>query len=199
MERENYTSELKKIGTINLPSLAVDTETDKGTQTQPGFFISEKALPKKSRFNQPHINPNGADQPTQQVALVGCVNIQRTNLIPDGRGGYFVHIEKKDIQNVRNGFVREEPNWNHRNAPIQQPPNPRYRGPTRPMIDHRRDFQYRAPHPSHLPHSGQPSLASMEQGANGFAENMLRLEHNNRNKRRNDFPHQHSEHSRRRF
>lgn len=109
IERKNYTDFLKTLKFEEFESMAVDTETNKGTQTQNGYWLTEASV--RSRQNQAlqnrkhSTNPNDISNDTyQQVSLVGCANISNANLIPDGRGGFFVHIQKKDILPNNHGF-----------------------------------------------------------------------------------------------
>lgn len=97
----------------------MDTDCDKGTQTNRGFWLDESSI-------QPHHRQHGyttdshiPDQMLKQVNLVGCVNVRRKDLIPDGRGGYFVHITKREIE-------RNEPpsNWSPNVSNFRQPPPP---------------------------------------------------------------------------
>lgn len=105
MERENYIEKLKDL-TIDddaatkkekLPSLAIDTDIDKGTQTSCGYWIDETLLPARHRNSVPS-SLDTSDHTKKQVSLTGCVDIRRRDLIPDGRGGYFVHITSKEIE-----------------------------------------------------------------------------------------------------
>lgn len=109
IERKNYTDFLKNLNIKVFESMAVDTVTNKGTQTQKGYWLTEASVrsrQKQALQNQKHsTNPNDiSDDANQQVSLVGCVNISNANLIPDGRGGFFVHIQKKDILPNNHGF-----------------------------------------------------------------------------------------------
>lgn len=109
IERKNYTDFLKTLKFEVFESMAVDTETNKGTQTQNGYWLTEASVrsrQNKALKNRKHsTNPNDiSDDTDQQVSLVGCANISNANLIPDGRGGFFVHIQKKDILPNIHGF-----------------------------------------------------------------------------------------------
>lgn len=114
MERENYLEKLKNLSVNDtdtgdvpskipkkekLPSLAIDTEVDKGTQTLRGYWIDEQQLPAHHRsFGARALDTS--DHAKKQVSLMGCVDVRRRELIPDGRGGYFVHITSKEIERI---------------------------------------------------------------------------------------------------
>lgn len=109
IERKNYTDFLKTLKFEVSESIAVDTEINKGTQTQNGYWLTEASVRSQQHQalqNRKHsTNPNDiSDDADQQVSLVGCVNISNANLIPDGRGAFFVHIQKKDILPNNHGF-----------------------------------------------------------------------------------------------
>lgn len=109
IERRNYTDFLKTLKFEVFESIAVDTEINKGTQTQSGYWLTEASVRSQQHQalqNRKHLtNSNDiSDDADQQVSLVGCVNISNANLIPDGRGGFFVHIQKKDILPNNHGF-----------------------------------------------------------------------------------------------
>lgn len=134
IQRKNYTDFLKTLKFEVFESMAVDTETNKGTQTQNGFWLTEASV--RSRQNHAKKrsrNPTDiSDDADQQVSLVGCVNISNANLIPDGRGGFFVHIQKKDILPNNHGHsnsVRRLPQTQtqNRHAPLAIPPDSRRR------------------------------------------------------------------------
>lgn len=100
MERNNYLDDIKRIERLNVPSIAIDTDSDKGTQCPPGFWISKESLPRRTSTDsdsEAFDRPPKPDGPNQVVNLRGYVNVDRTDLIPDGRGGYFVHVERSDI------------------------------------------------------------------------------------------------------
>lgn len=52
-----------------LPSLAIDTEYDKGTQTQRGFWIDETSIPPHHRSLAPGSLDN-SEQATKQVKTI---------------------------------------------------------------------------------------------------------------------------------
>lgn len=117
--------------------MAVDTETNKGTQTQNGYWLTEASVRSQQNQAVQHRNHSTnhndvSDDTDQQVSLVGCVNISNTNLIPDGRGGFFVHIQKKDILPNNHGFsdskrrLIQTPTQN-RHAQFPIPPDSRRR------------------------------------------------------------------------
>lgn len=197
MERENYLNELKKIGNRMLPSLAIDTDVDKATQTQPGFWITENSLPKSARNNSNDLQPHLDDmiEPQQQVNLCGYVNVQHTDLIPDGRGGYFVRVQKRDIQ--------KQSQWTT-SAPLPQPHKHQNRFAPYPQQNNNswrresnRPFDRYAEHPPPLPHYSAPSNSMHHENAN-FTENLSKLAQANRN-RRNNYSNREFDHQRRRF
>lgn len=144
MERSNYIQKLMNLVVKDgpnlkipkLPALAIDTETDKGTQTNRGFWIDEQMIPNKSRLST-HAPTDAANQIEKQVQLIGCVSVQRSDLIPDGRGGYFVHINSKDIQrkesNTPPNRGNHSGNFNkrssHQNSPHTKRFQPQPKGP----------------------------------------------------------------------
>lgn len=119
IERKNYTDYLKTLKHEVIESVAIDTEFNKGTQTQRGFWINEDRIRTRKRGHQqtnpPHLRTEGMGP---QVSLVGCVNIQKTDLIPDGRGGFFVHIGSKDIDQPQSHHGH---NNMRRQAPLPPP------------------------------------------------------------------------------
>lgn len=104
MERKNYTDFLKTLKHEKIESMAIDTDNDKACQTQPGFWINEQAIRARKRTASQNYEDSFAtdidfdDIGSQRVSLVGCVNIQKADLIPDGRNGFFVHIEKRELR-----------------------------------------------------------------------------------------------------
>lgn len=182
MERENYIEKLyrltgNKVKIPKLLSLAVDTETEKGTQTDRGYWINETSIP--NRTGHTHSEPLNGIQ--KQVTLEGCVNIQRSNLIPDGRGGYFVHITGKDIQRKDTAPPnRHRSNFNkrstHHNNSYQQryPSHPDSTYMQRPMPygDNYGEQLFR------MQTMGTNRYDSLPNGNNNLAEDLLRM--NNR-------------------
>lgn len=133
MERANYLDKLKQLrgkgegqnkppfGSLLEPSLAIDTDTDKGTQTNRGFWIDERSIPAYHRSAATSTDSHISEQ-KQVVNLIGCVNARRKDLIPDGRGGFFVHVTRKDIQ--RNEPT-PPPNWGPNGlVDVRRPPPP---------------------------------------------------------------------------
>lgn len=92
MAYEDFKQQLMRYN--HLASLAIDSETEKGTQTNDGFWVCDTNVRHR---NNGHGRPQRTNIDPQQVSLMGCANIQRADLIPDGRGDYFVHIRKCDI------------------------------------------------------------------------------------------------------
>lgn len=122
------------------------------------------------------------------MSLIGCVNVQKRDLIPDGHGGYFVHITKREIQ--RHEPRRNEPQRydnNHRQV-NQRNEHQRNRGGARPnlyarhanspnrpyMQQHRSRFDHPMGHP--LPPYMDHQLPS---GNSNVAEDLLRMQSRN--------------------
>lgn len=209
MERENYLEKLKSLS-INgnngdtdrvpskipkkerLPSLAIDTEIDKGTQTNRGYWIDEQQLPAHHRSMGPRALDT-SDHAKKQVTLAGCVDIRRRrDLIPDGRGGYFVHITSKEIERIpRHSDSQQYQHHNHRQPP---PPPQRYENnhrsgnqrSNRPMR-HQPNRPYHhtgnsnrfgdQQHSRGMPPQQQPMPAyQLPLGGNNMAEELLRMQ-----------------------
>lgn len=191
MERENYIEKLMRLSSKGEPkpkpprfeSLAIDTDLDKGTQTNRGFWIDETSIPLSHRsFGRGR--PDASEQIQKQVQLVGCVNAQRSDLIPDGCGGYFVHITKKDIQR------REPPP--PQLPPTNMPPNHGMRQRPFPNKHSSHQFGTRPPFqrgpfvPPRSYHSHDNPMFmgnSLPLSSNNLTEDLLRMQHNNPNKR----------------
>lgn len=92
MKYDDFKEQLKRYN--YLPSLAIDSHTEKGTQTNDGYWVCE------SRIRHPNNYQDKARRANNdlQVNLTGCVNVEQADLIPDGRGGFFVHVRKGDIR-----------------------------------------------------------------------------------------------------
>lgn len=104
------------------PSLAIDTDNDKGTQTNVGFWIDESKIPAYHRSVTLGTGSHPSDQTQKQVNLYGDVNVRRKDLIPDGRGGFFVHVTRKDIQRNEPTIP---PNWGPNGlVDVRRPPPP---------------------------------------------------------------------------
>lgn len=146
MERENYIEKLYRLTGNKIPklsSLAVDTETEKGTQTNRGYWISESSIPNRSG----HTNSEALNDIHKQI----CVNVQRSNLIPDGRGNYFVHINAKDVQ----------------------------RKDTVPPNRHRSNFNKRSTHQNNLHqqrYQSHPDPAYMPRPIHNYGEQLFRMQ-----------------------
>lgn len=189
MERENYIERLKSLtaskGMLSkipkkekLPSLAIDTELDKGTQTNRGHWIDETSLPAHHRSLVP-ASLDTSDVAKKQVSLIGIVDIQQRDLIPDGRGGYFVHITSKEIERIprRNGNTTHRYENNHQrqhmintrtNRPMRMA-RPQPHNQNRPHQRHFVDCA-RGGHPP--PYRNQLPI-----GGNNMAEELLRMQH----------------------
>lgn len=116
MERTNYLDDIRKREIRNVPSIAIDTDTNKGTQCDPGFWIDTKLIKgHSSPDSETGLNMQllSTNEPRQSVSLRGYVNIREKHLIPDSNGGYFVHIEQRDIER----FKPREGDANHRRLP----------------------------------------------------------------------------------
>lgn len=125
-----------------MPSLAIDTDIDKGCQTNRGFWIDETSLQPHHR-NAASAGVSTVNEPPKQVSLVGCVNVQQRDLIPDGRGGYFIRVTKKEIK--RHDANRSKPpnnNQGYYQPPAQLPHNMPNRG-NRPNPNKRQPYQNR--------------------------------------------------------
>lgn len=212
MERENYLEKLKNLsfndhddGDIpskipkkeKLPSLAIDTEVDKGTQTLRGYWIDEQQLQAQHRSFGPRALDT-SDHAKKQVSLTGCVDIRRRDLIPDGRGGYFVHITSKEIDRIPRRSDAQ-----HQQQQQRPPPPQRYEnnhrggvGATGNMRSNRSNPMARSrPHQPNRPyHSGNPNrfgdhsrgmMPPMQMppfnhqlpiGGNNMAEELLRMQ-----------------------
>ncbi|XP_055316595.1 mRNA-capping enzyme [Sitodiplosis mosellana] len=142
MERENYLEKLRNLTAKDgneekipkLPSLAIDTETDKGTQTLRGFWIDEHSIPTSNRsMPSPQTPLDAFNQIQKQVNLIGCVNVQRNDLIPDGRGGYFVHINSKDVKRIDSHPPPNRHRQNFNKRPTHQYPNTHTSAPYNPQ------------------------------------------------------------------
>lgn len=174
-----------------LPSLAIDTEHDKGSQTNRGFWINETSIPPHHRS----LTTGSFDMPEhtrKQVSLIGCVNVQKRDLIPDGHGGYFVHITKKEIQHremsQRNDSL-ESQRYHQRftdnrripsSAPVKRPSNVHSNRPymQRPRYGHGEHSM--VPQAYQLPpqYYSQP----LPMGGNNLAEDLLTLQNMNGNR-----------------
>lgn len=143
IERENYLSDIKnREKRKKVASIAIDTENDKGTQCLPGYWIDQKSVSTQRTGRTNTTSSNASETETQtdpdcdsgtntsvrsQVSLWGHVNVQRKDLIPDGKGGFFVHIRKQEIQsNSPPRYDRHPghhlPNRSNR-MPMHYPPN----------------------------------------------------------------------------
>lgn len=121
-----------------------------------------------------------------QVSLIGCVDVQKRDLIPDGHGGYFVHITKKEIQ--RHEPRRNEPQRHDNYRPVnQRHEHQRSRGgaqpnlytrhansPNRPYMQRRSRFDHPmgAPPPQYMDHQ-------LPLDNNNLAEGLLRMQSRN--------------------
>lgn len=164
MERANYIDALKKCR-IKLPSLAIDTEFDKGVQTSNGFWIDERFIRKQQQKQR--VDNRASDQSYQQVSLGGCVqmNVKRTDLISDRRGGYFVHVNSSDL--IADGAVPRNVHSSNSNQRYQQPYN--------------RQNQY---HPYHagMPYLDMPSNRNMNPNyAIPYRQTPMQMQVNNMN------------------
>lgn len=120
MERSNYLDDIRKREVRNTPSVAIDTDTNKGTQCDPGFWIDTKLIKGHSSSDtETGLNMQllSTNEPRQSVSLRGYVNVDEKQLIPDGNGGYFVHIEARDIKR----FKAREGDGNNRRHPPSHP------------------------------------------------------------------------------
>lgn len=199
MQRENYIEKLKSL-TISddaasriskkeqLPSLAIDTELDKGTQTARGYWIEETSLPAHHRSIVPG-SLDTSDQARKQVSLSGCVDIRRSMLIPDGRGGYFVHITSKEIERVPRRQESHRFENNHRpNMNNMRPPRANGMARSQMPPPHKQNRPY---HRFGDQHRGMPPPYGhqLPMGGNNMAEELLRMQHMQQppqNWRRND-------------
>lgn len=156
-----------------IQSLAINTDVHKYTQTMPGSWIDELSIPLHHR-SQNYGRNEESDQIQKQVQLIGCVNVQRSNLIPDGKGGYFVHITKKDIQ--RREQITPPPNrGNHFPPPPNKhwPHNNRQYGQVKPKFS-RWSHDYPITRNDLLPVS-----------SNNISQDLLRMHNMNPNQRGN--------------
>lgn len=187
MERENYIMKLTnltakegKTKIPKLPSLAIDTETDKGTQTTRGYWIPDHAVSGNRSISQP---AEASNQIQKQVQLVGCANIKRSDLIPDGRGGYFVHINSRDIQRKESTPPNRGQRSNLKKRSLQQnspytqrhPPHPKAPHTQRPRYGDGQGFQM--PEEIYRDRRGdRPRYnESLPNGNNNLAEDLLRM------------------------
>lgn len=214
MERENYIEKLKNLSVNDnndtgdvlskipkkekLPSLAIDTDVDKGTQTIRGYWIDEQQLPAHHRSFGPRALDT-SDHAIKQVSLMGCVDIRRRDLIPDGRGGYFVHITSKEIERIprcsdsqQQQYQRQpqryENNYRHPsamtgNARSNRPnimPRSKQHQPNRPYHvgnSNRYAEQHSRSMPQQsLPMQMPPYNHQMPIGGNNMAEELLRMQ-----------------------
>lgn len=163
------------------PSLAIDTEHDKGTQTSRGFWIDEFSVASHHRSNPSSLDDSfESDRTQKQVSLIGCVNIQRRDLIPDGRGGYFVHITKREIQRNEPYPLHREQRSNPRKRPSQQ--NDPYTQPA-PYFNMPPPMYQNGPFPNasymQRPHSGPNPMYmhnSLPLSSNNLSEDLLRMQ-----------------------
>lgn len=198
MERNNYIDRLKCLNSVKIPkipSLAIDTETDKATQTHRGYWIDEKNV-RQNNAGHSQINSSGYstfEEPEQkQVQLVGCVNVSRCNLIPDGHGNYFAHVLKKDIQ-------RNDPSSSYRDSRPMPPyhrtdgkrkrPHQNNSHPRQHPSGSNAPYTHRPHQPSH--HGEKPRFVgnSLPMGGNNLAEDLLRMQHMNMRNPRSNKPH----------
>lgn len=174
MERENYLAKLKNLRKIpKLASLAIDTENEKGTQTNHGYFISDNLLPPLHRTSYAPLD--ASDQSRKQVQFFGYVETKRNDLIPDGRGGYFVHIMKRDIQQHDPNPQRHETNrrgsrWNQYKRPSHTST------PISNCHSHSQPNNY-VPR-ARYPHNQMFMGNSMPMGSNNIVEDLLRMPYN---------------------
>lgn len=189
MERSNYLEKLQKLTvrdgnkqkTPKLPALAIDTETDKGTQTNPGFWIGDHSISgsTKRSIPPPPLSPQSPSEAIsnsiqKQVHLTGYVNVQRSDLIPDGRGGYFVHVTSKDIQRAdAHPTPKRHNRSNHHKRPNHQnmhaPPPPYNMQPQQQRFTHPPP---KAPYMQQRPRYQDDPMPY----ANNFGEEMFRMQ-----------------------
>ncbi|XP_031634549.1 mRNA-capping enzyme [Contarinia nasturtii] len=190
MERDNYIDKLKCLNDngVKIPkiaSLAIDTETEKGTQTHRGYWIDERNIAQNQRTSTGS-NTSFEASEQKQVQLVGCVNVQRRNLIPDGTGNYFVRVMKKDIKRHEPPSRREPyqmPQSIHRNDRIHPRKRSHQNIPSQRQYHHhqpRPNAPY-PPRPPQIHHTENPMFVnnSLPVGGNNLAENLLRMQHVN--------------------
>lgn len=208
MERENYLDKLKQLrangegkhklsyASQSEPSLAIDTDFDKGTQTNNGFWINESLIPAYRRSIVTATDSHTSDQIRKQVNLIGCVNAKRKDLIPDGRGGYFLHVTRKDIQRNEPTIP---PNWGPNGLlDAKRPPPPMHFNesfgqrsffPSGPHVKPPRDrYNSRFSNRSNDMMLGNMGN-SLPLGSNNLSADLLKMQHNvpvpNINKRGN--------------
>lgn len=185
MERSNYLEKLNRLTVRDgnkqkmpkLPPLAIDTETDKGTQTNSGFWIDDHSISasKKRSIPPPPLSPPSpsdaiSNSIQKQVHLTGCVNVQRSDLIPDGRGGYFVHINSKDIQ--RND-THPTPNRHNRSNHHKRPTHQNMHAP--PPYNMQQRFTHPPPKPPYMQQRPRYQDDSMPY-ANNYGEEIFRMQ-----------------------
>lgn len=198
MERENYIQKLKCL-TISdegpwkipkkekLPSLAIDTDLDKGTQTARGYWIDDTLLPANHRSIASGSVDTSAH--TKQVSLVGCVDIRRRDLISDGCGGYFVHITSKEIERIPRQQESHRYDNNHRHMgnmrqmrtnTMSRSQAPSYQQNRPNRMGNQSRWDSRPMQPPSYNHQ-------LPMGGNNMAEELLRMQHpQQQNWRRND-------------
>lgn len=167
-----------------LPSLAIDTEFDKGCQTNRGFYINESILPEHHRKVANSSNDSGLDAGSRSISL----NLQKRHMIPDGKGGYFIHLTKKEIQR------REKQQNDSRRSNEQRDDNQRHIGnrPYRPQMAPLK----RTSNQSNQPYMRRPRFMSQQMplGANNLSENLIQMSHHSNihpNEHPNQYPHEH--------
>lgn len=105
--RDNYIKAIHNSGPM--PSDIIN-DTTKCTQTDDGFWIDQTSIPQRDGNNSTSSNNWRS---FGKVNLTGYVNVNRADLIPDGKGGYFVHINEDAIQSSSSSYN----NYNNRWAP----------------------------------------------------------------------------------
>lgn len=125
----------------------------------------------------------------KQVSLIGCVNVQKRDLIPDGRGGYFVHITKKEIQH-REMTHRNDSNNSHEPQRYHQRFPDNHRIPygisstpqkRRAHVPPNRSYNQQRPRYNHGDHSMVPQSYQLPPQYFSQAEDLLALQNMNRN------------------
>lgn len=93
IERQIYIDSLKSLEKL---SIAIDTSINKGTQTKPGYWIDSDNRAIKHDPND--ISFDESNDKPEKVPIHGYVRVHCADLIPDNRGGYFIHVKASDIR-----------------------------------------------------------------------------------------------------
>lgn len=193
MERENYIDKLKRLTVGNsssssdfkiprkekLPSLAIDTEFDKGTQTNRGYWIDDVSVPPHHRNFAPASSSNSSlGSLPKEIPL----NIRKRDLIPDGYGNYFVHITTKELQRTNEMRRGDGPRYDSHRYDDHRHTSSRNMMKRKQSHQSSRSGGLRSRGDEHsmLPQSHAPYMPNcLPMSGNNMAEDLLRMQNMN--------------------